>query len=374
LKREETRASSNIRRRRDLANHETTTMNSLLQTLAKSSLLKGDLDYHLIRVSMVIIFLLFGYQKWFEYEVQVLVPYISNGPLVSWLYPAFGIRGGSWFLGVMEWLFCLLLFWGFWNRQAGILGALGSCATYVATVTIIPFMPNGWDEVAGGFPAMTGNVPFLMKDVVLLAASFYLLKQDVVRAMQSPDCAGTTKYPIQLLARAMAALGLLREDLEYHLLRAAMVIIFAFFGYTKWHQYAAQAMIPFISNSPFIFWLYPAFGLRGGARFLGASEWTILALLYAGFWDKRFGLLGAIGSTVTFVTTLTIIPFIPNKWDPAAGLPAMAGLLPFLVKDLVLLAVSIYLVKQDVIRLALSSKDAEMVPSRPRVEGVAAAV
>jgi hypothetical protein len=28
---------------------------------------------------------------------------------------------------------------------------------------------------------MTGNVPFLMKDVVLLAVSLYLLRQDVVR-------------------------------------------------------------------------------------------------------------------------------------------------------------------------------------------------
>ena len=28
---------------------------------------------------------------------------------------------------------------------------------------------------------MTGNIPFLMKDVVLLAVSFYLLKQDVMR-------------------------------------------------------------------------------------------------------------------------------------------------------------------------------------------------
>jgi hypothetical protein len=28
---------------------------------------------------------------------------------------------------------------------------------------------------------MTGNVPFLMKDVVLLSVSLYLLKQDVVR-------------------------------------------------------------------------------------------------------------------------------------------------------------------------------------------------
>ena len=42
-------------------------------------------------------------------------------------------------------------------------------------------MPEGWDAAAG-FPAMKGNVAFLMKDVVLLAASFYLLKQDVVRA------------------------------------------------------------------------------------------------------------------------------------------------------------------------------------------------
>jgi uncharacterized membrane protein YkgB len=74
------------------------------------------------------------------------------------------------------------LFLGFWIRTAGVLGALGSTATFVATVTIIPFMPEGWDAAAGGFPAMTGNVPFLMKDVVLLAVSIYLLKQDVQRA------------------------------------------------------------------------------------------------------------------------------------------------------------------------------------------------
>jgi hypothetical protein len=42
-------------------------------------------------------------------------------------------------------------------------------------------MPNGWAASAGGFPAMAGNVPFLIKDVVLLAASIYLLKQDAVR-------------------------------------------------------------------------------------------------------------------------------------------------------------------------------------------------
>jgi uncharacterized membrane protein YkgB len=160
-------------------------MNSLINILTKLGLLKDDLDYHLIRASMVIIFLFFGYQKWFEYEAQTLIPYISNGPLIFWLYPVFGIRGASWFLGVSEWLFCPLLFSGFRNKKLGILGALGSVASFIGTVTIIPFMPDGWAASAGGFPAMTGNIPFLMKDVVLLAVSFYLLKQDVMRVSLS---------------------------------------------------------------------------------------------------------------------------------------------------------------------------------------------
>jgi uncharacterized membrane protein YkgB len=137
-------------------------MNSLVNILTKSGLLTTDLDYHLIRASMVIIFLFFGYQKWFEYEAQVLIPYISNGPLIAWMYPVFGIRGASWFLGVSEWLIGALLFLGFRNKKLGILGALGSCVTFIMTVTIIPFMPDGWAASAGGFPAMAGNVPFLI--------------------------------------------------------------------------------------------------------------------------------------------------------------------------------------------------------------------
>jgi uncharacterized membrane protein YkgB len=161
-------------------------MNSLIKALARSSLLKGDLDLHLVRGSMVLIFLLFGYQKWFEYEAQTLVPFIRNGPLTSWMYPVFGLHGASYFLGASEWLTAALLIWGLWSPKAGVLGAILSVGTFVTTVTIIPFMPDGWDAAAG-FPAMKGNVAFLMKDVVLLAVSFYLLKQDVVRAAHSAD-------------------------------------------------------------------------------------------------------------------------------------------------------------------------------------------
>jgi uncharacterized membrane protein YkgB len=162
-------------------------MNSLITLLAKSRLLKNDLDYHLLRASMVIIFAFFGYQKWFEYEAQGLIPYITHGPLIFWMYSVFGVRGATYFLGVSEWLFGALLLAGFWNKKLGILGALGSCGTFIATSTIIPFFPDGWAASAGGFPAMTEHVAFLMKDLVLFAVSFYLLKEDVVRAALATD-------------------------------------------------------------------------------------------------------------------------------------------------------------------------------------------
>src|SRR5262249_7470406 len=153
---------------------------ALINILTKCGLLREDLDYHVLRASLVLIFVFFGYQKWWDYEAQVLIPYISHGPLIFWMYPIFGLRGASYFLGVAEWVFGALLFWGFWNTLLGFRGALGPSFSFIAPVPIIPFMPGGWAAAAGGFPAMTGNVPFLMKDVVLLAASFYLLKQDVV--------------------------------------------------------------------------------------------------------------------------------------------------------------------------------------------------
>jgi uncharacterized membrane protein YkgB len=335
------------------------TVNYLIKLLAKSPLVRPDLDYHLIRGSMILVFLLFGYQKWFAYEAQALIPYISHSPLVFWLYPAFGVRGGSWFLGVSEWLIAALLLMGFRNTMLGLFGALGSIITFCSTVSIIPFMPNAWVAAAGGFPAMAPDTTaFLMKDVVLLAASLYLLKQDALRAA-TPHSNRATSILVGTLSRT----GLLTSHLDYHALRASMVLIFFFFGFTKWHEYGAEAMVPFISHGPLIFWLYPAFGIRGAARFLGTSEWLTCALLYGGFWSRNFAVLGALASTVTFASTMTIIPFIPDGWAASAGgFPAMTGAVPFLVKDVVLLAVSIYLLKQDVVRATTSANKCEVMP------------
>src|ERR1700688_1260334 len=129
-------------------------MNHLIKLCDRLGILHSDIDYHVLRASMVLIFLFFGYQKWFQYEADALVPYISNGPLIFWMYPVFGVRGATYFLGASEWIFGALLFWGFWNKKAGVLGALGGCASFVSTTTIIPFIPGAWAASPGGFPAM----------------------------------------------------------------------------------------------------------------------------------------------------------------------------------------------------------------------------
>jgi uncharacterized membrane protein YkgB len=160
-------------------------MNALIRLLTRAGLLSDDLDYHLVRVAMVLTFLLFGYQKWFPSEAEALFPFIISDPLTFWLYPAFGIRGAAYALLIAEWLVAAFLFLGFWNVKLGILGSLASCLRAIATLTMLLVIPDAWDASAGGFPAMTPIGAFLVKDLAMLAASFYLLRQDVLRAART---------------------------------------------------------------------------------------------------------------------------------------------------------------------------------------------
>ena len=83
-------------------------------------------------------------------------------------------------------------------------------------------------------------------------------------------------------------------------------------------------MIPYIKHGPLIFWMYDVFSVKGATYFLGVSEWLFGALLLAGFWNKKLGILGALGGIASFVSTFTIIPFMPDGWAASAGgFPAM---------------------------------------------------
>ena len=165
--------------------------------------------------------------------------------------------------------------------------------------------------------------------------------------MKGDDTMSQVNQLILYLSRS----SVFRGDLDRQLIRAAMVFIFFAFSIQKWNAFTAQMLVPLISHSPVVFWLIPAFGVRGAGFFLGTTETLFGALVLLGYWSPRLGILGAFGSIVTFVGTTSIIPFLPDAWaKEAGGFPIMTLPIGFLTKDVLFLVVSFYLLKQDLTR------------------------
>jgi uncharacterized membrane protein YkgB len=156
------------------------------------------------------------------------------------------------------------------------------------------------------------------------------------------------------LILGLSRTGLFRGDLDRQLIRAVMVFTFYIFGYQKWFSFEAHQISPLIAHSPLVFWLIPAFGIRGAGFFLGTTEWLFGTLILLGYWNSKLGVLGALGSIVTFLGTVSIIPFLPDAWAvEAGGFPAMYLPMAFLMKDFLFLAASFYLLKQDFMHTAM---------------------
>ncbi|MFL1562985.1 YkgB family protein [Pseudomonas sp. O64] len=141
-----------------------------------SRFLRQPFEVEFMRWVLVLIFLMFGYTKWFDYEAQALIPLISNSPLLSWMYGVFGIQGASYALGTAEWAIGLSLAIGAWSSRVTLIAAAASSVTYLTTASLLLTTPGGWEASAGGFPAMGGATSFLIKDLVLMAGSLVLLK------------------------------------------------------------------------------------------------------------------------------------------------------------------------------------------------------
>ena len=83
----------------------------------------------------------------------MLIPYISNGPLISWMLPGIRRPGSRAAVpGPIGVVVRPALVPGILAQATGIPRALGSCAAFLGTITIIPFMPDGWCGVCRGFP------------------------------------------------------------------------------------------------------------------------------------------------------------------------------------------------------------------------------
>jgi reactive chlorine resistance protein C len=129
-----------------------------------------------LRWALVIIFLWFGGMKFTAYEAGAIAPFIEHSPIMSWLHALFGVQGASYVLGVFELSTAAALILGAFQPIFSALGAAMSAVTYLITVTFFLSTPGVAEATTGGFPAIAA-LPgqFLLKDLVLLAASLSLL-------------------------------------------------------------------------------------------------------------------------------------------------------------------------------------------------------
>ncbi|WP_418459174.1 YkgB family protein [Brucella intermedia] len=145
-----------------------------LQIAEKSAVSVNSLA--LLRWSLVVVFIWFGGMKFTAYEAAGIAPFIENSPIMSWLHALFGVQGASYVLGILELSTAAALILGAFQPIFSALGAAMSSATYLITLTFFFTTPGVAEQTAGGFPAISAAPgQFLLKDLVLLAASVSLL-------------------------------------------------------------------------------------------------------------------------------------------------------------------------------------------------------
>lgn len=126
-----------------------------------------------LRWALVLIFLWFGFMKFTAYEAKGIAPLVMNSPLLSWAYHLLGERGFATALGVVEIAIGVLIALRPFSARASAIGSCAAIVTFVTTLTFILTTPGAWQEGLG-FPYLSGAIgQFLIKDVVLLAASIW---------------------------------------------------------------------------------------------------------------------------------------------------------------------------------------------------------
>lgn len=131
--------------------------------------------------------------------------------------------------------------------------------------------------------------------------------------------------------------------------RYSLVLVIAWIGALKFTSYEAHGIQPLVSNSPLMSWVYSVFSVTTFSAILGVVELTLAALIAVKPWQPGLSLWGSIGAVGMFVTTLSFMFSTPGVTAAeAGGFPVLSDTGGFLLKDVVLLAVSLWTLRDSV--------------------------
>lgn len=125
-----------------------------------------------------------------------------------------------------------------------------------------------------------------------------------------------------------------------------LAIVFLSFGAMKFTAHEANAIIVFVENSPLLSWVYMILTPMQFSYLLGVIEIFTGVFLALRLISPAAGAVGALMATVTYVITFSFFFTTPGVLETTpefTALSTMPG--QFLLKDLALLGLSIYLLK-----------------------------
>ena len=143
------------------------------------------------RYGMVVVIAWFGAMKFTYYESHGISPLVANSPFMSWMYNIMSISTFGRLLGSFELFAAVLLALKPWYPKASILGGLLASLFFVTTLSFMITTPGIGEASAGGFPVLSANGQFLVKDIALLGLSLWLLADAIDAARRRPTITTT---------------------------------------------------------------------------------------------------------------------------------------------------------------------------------------
>lgn len=138
-----------------------------------------DIGKAIVRWGLVLVLVWIGAMKFTGYEAMGIQPLVAHSPLVSWMYDVLSVRSFSARLGIVEIATAALIALRRLSPIASALGGLLAIGLFLTTLSFL-FSTPGWEPSLGGFPALSAMPgQFLLKDVVLLGASVWVLGESL---------------------------------------------------------------------------------------------------------------------------------------------------------------------------------------------------
>ncbi len=139
---------------------------------ARAELKLETLGVSITRYGLVVVLLLIGFLKFTAAEAAGIQPLVAHSPLISWMYAILSVQGVSNLIGTIEIAVAVLLALRPVSAKASFVGSLGSIVTFLLTTSFL-FSTPGAVQLIHGLPVLGDAGQFLIKDVVLLGASFW---------------------------------------------------------------------------------------------------------------------------------------------------------------------------------------------------------